>query len=98
MLQLVLGARADDQQPYRERRVAAAEDDVRPWGDVEQVRRESADRQGSGGSPERSAPPGQPGALRSHRRTPYLIEIGGRHRNPRRVVVGVGVLRTRLRL
>src|SRR5262249_15312116 len=42
MLQLALALCADDQQPDRKSRVAAAEQNVRPWGDVEQVRGEPA--------------------------------------------------------
>jgi hypothetical protein len=57
MLQLALALCADDQEPDRERRVAAAEQNVRPCGDVEQFR---ANR------PTASAPALAPSEVRHH--------------------------------
>jgi hypothetical protein len=98
MLQLALALCTDDQQPDRKRPIAAAEQHVRPCGDIEQLRGEPAHTERAGGCAQRGAPPRQPGALRSHRRTPRLIEIGRRRRNWRRLVFGVSVLWTRRRL
>ena len=42
LLQLALAVCADDRQPDRKRRVAAAEQNVRPRGDFEQLRGEAA--------------------------------------------------------
>jgi len=92
MLQLALALRADEPQPDRERRVAAAEENVRPCGDAEQFRGEPAYSERPGAGAQRGAPPRQPGALRSHRRTPLLIEIGRRRQNWTQFVCGVGVL------
>ena len=66
MLQLTLALRADDRERDRESRVAAAEQYIGPWGDVQQFRGEPAHCERPGRSAERGAPPGQPGALRSH--------------------------------
>ena len=51
MLQLTLASCADDREPDRERRVAAAEQNVRPWGDVEQLRGEPADSENLASAP-----------------------------------------------
>ena len=92
MLQLPLALCADDREPDRESRVAAAEQNVRPGGDVEELRGEPAHSERPGGGAQRGAPPRQPGALRSHRRAPLLIEIGRRRWNWTLFVCGIGVL------
>ena len=75
-LQLTLAMCADDREPDRESRVAAAEHDVGQRGDVEKLRGEPADGERTRGGAERRAPPGEPRALRGHRRAPLLIELG----------------------
>ena len=75
-LQLALALCADDREPDRESRVAAAEQDVRPRGDVEELRGEPTHSECAGGGAQCGAPPRQPGALRGHRRAPLLIELG----------------------
>ena len=65
----------DDQQSHRQRRVAAAQHDVWPCADCEQLRGEPPDAERADRGGQRGAPPRQPGALRGHRRAPRLIEV-----------------------
>ena len=62
------------------------------WSYVEEQVREPADGERTRGGAERRAPPGEPRALRGHRRAPLLIELGRRRRNRKRFALGVDVL------
>ena len=66
-LELALAERAEHEHADRERRVAAAEHDVRPRRDAEQLGGETPDRERAGGRGQRGPPPRQPGALGRHR-------------------------------
>jgi len=81
VLELALALRAGEQQPDGERRVADAEQHVRPCRDAEQLRRQAADAECADAGGERGPPPGEPGPLGGHRRAPCLIDLSGRHRD-----------------